>query len=94
MPAHKTSRHGHEQEAIRLSGLAFRENVTARSGCGTQALYALVRGHRDVAHARSHLAGIGYHDSTRTRRLWAVVGRAEKAMDEASNVVARCLLAR
>lgn len=61
--------------------------------CGPDAVYALVRANRNIAHARTHLASIGFGSSSpRTRRLWAFVNKRERQIDLAGNRVAKCML--
>lgn len=87
------SRQDKEENAVRDAEAAKRE-LKYTYDCSPTALYSLVRAHRDVAHARTQLVSIGFHDSTRTRRLWSVVGKVEKDVSQASNRLAKCLVSK
>lgn len=82
----------HEERAASLAKSARRDLVWTRN-CDSQAVYALSRATRDVGQARVHLVSIGAGpESRRTRKLWGIVSKSQRAVDEAANRVARCLL--
>lgn len=86
------TREFHEEMAVLSAKRAANDLVWTRN-CNTEAVYALVRANRNIAHARSHLASIGFGPSgPRTRRLWSFVGKRERQIDDANNRVAKCLL--
>lgn len=63
----------HEASAIRCI-------VEAQRKSGGYGVKGLLEAHRLVGQARTHLVSIGLKDSKRTQRLWAVVCRADKAI--------------
>lgn len=85
------SRQDKETGAIRDVDKAQRDLAMTHS-CSPEAVYGLVRANREIAQARTKLVTIGYRDSARTMKLWAVVGKVEKQVNAAGNRVAKCLL--
>ena len=93
-PPRKWDRSWHEERAASMAASAKRDLVFTKN-CDTSAVYALVRANRDIAHARTHLVAIGPgRESARTRKLWAIVSKSERMVEQATNHVAKCLLKR
>lgn len=93
MAKFKYTRSTHEQFAIEAIQGAKRE-LKWTHGCGSNAVYALVRANREIARARVHLASIGGDVGKRTGKLWGAVQRAENQVNQAGDRVARCLIKR
>lgn len=88
----KVTRDWHEEMAISSAKAAANELTWTRN-CGPDAVYALARAERNIAHARTHLASIGFgRANARTKRLWAFVNRRDRQVEEAANRVARCMI--
>ena len=89
-PKKGLTRQDRESNAVKYADAAVRELPKVHA-CTAPALHALVKAHRSVAQARSQLVGIGFSDSTRTKRLWSVVGGVEKKVEAAEKSLAKCL---
>lgn len=63
-------------------------------GCSSEGVYTVSKLNKAIARARCHLASIGPQEGKRTRRLWGMVGRAQKQVDRVTNDLAKCLLDR
>lgn len=74
------------KEAVRLSRHDY--------GCGKQALDNIIEANRNVAAARTHLISMGPHSSKRTMRLWRMIGKAEKQVEESGLRFLRCTVNR
>ncbi len=90
----KLTRNDHELEAVRAVQAARRHLGSARANCDARSLESLIQQNRAVAHARTHLTGIGFADSKRTNRLWVAVNKAERDADASQKQFARCLVRR
>lgn len=89
----KYPRAWHEEFAMSNAKSALKD-ARMVTGCDPQSVYNLVRAERAVAQARVHVFTIGGSErmSRRTRRIASLVQRADRATDEATNKIARCMI--
>jgi hypothetical protein len=85
------TRKDREGEAVRDATEAIKR-LPAVHGCGARSLDNLVKAERIIAQARVHLNAIGFQSGPRTRKLWSVIGKADKKVESARESFKKCLV--
>lgn len=76
-----------ESDAVRYAEMAKSE--IRLIGCSDVSAQKLAKASRYAGMARTKLTSIGHHESKRTMRLWAIVQKADKAVQAKLDAFAR-----